>query len=759
KGRDMKPALKATAFATLLAFSTSSLAETWIPLSLATDSQLRITQGSALDFSGLFTDTDMTKQIRINKDGDLAERAGRVQRYLCAPMIFSSAHGFFPEAAEAEELAVQLKRHGYNLVRFHFLDAALMGAPDSTATDFGFSPTQIQKFRYLLHQLKANSIRWMIDAATSRYGAYGELGQTRFPSESNSLYDSHNLKLDVHYNAENAAHWRGLVDRMLDQPLLDGGHLLTDNGTVALTLLNELGMNYNLGKLETYPLELQARFLAEEGLSLPPLDMDKPTYGDDLTAQFQAERMQYFLTRTEIATASWMKDYLSTAQNVDGRIRPAYTGLTTAYNNGKSAQSYAARFKQSLVSAHAYYDHPEDNEETHTLEMTSSYAEALPYIGYFGLARNLNKPFIVDEHHHPYWSPYRRESGLAFPAYAAFQGWHGICRFANPVYLQYEADSDVNRRKSLQQFNVGLDPVARAGETLSALLFRRGDVKKATHRAPTMLRDDFLHNPWSGKTPAPFGFNRLALVTGLGSVKETYLPDSLRDVEPFELNERSLNGALVESEQNTLWENTLADLKQKQAQRGWPINSSDATNGRYVTDSGEIVLDAPAKTLRVRTGRTEATVFPNEAPMPLEVGNLRIDGADGGAMVAASSLQNGKALLDSTRILLTVATDARSSNAVFTTLSDGRVELTERGNMPVEIRAIRAQIRLKHNGSASGFKLYALSLGGERIAKLPLSTTVLPEGGFQFNIELDTASIRDASGNARVTTYFEIAKK
>src|SRR5687768_8389087 len=158
RGRTMNStrlfALAATTAA--LSFSTTSFAETWVPLSLATDWQLRITQGSALDFSAMFTQTDMSKTIRINPQGDLTETGGRVQRYLCAPMMFTSPHGYFPDYAQATDLAVQLKRHGYNLVRFHYLDAAMMGASDSTAVDFGFSPTQVDKFKYLLTQLKLN---------------------------------------------------------------------------------------------------------------------------------------------------------------------------------------------------------------------------------------------------------------------------------------------------------------------------------------------------------------------------------------------------------------------------------------------------------------------------------------------------------------------------------------------------------------------------------------------------------------------------
>src|SRR5690606_27082786 len=48
--------------------------------------------------------------------------------------------------------------------------------------------------------------------------------------------------------------------------------------------------------------------------------------------------------------------------------------------------------------------------------------------------------------------------------------------------------SDFNEQY-IRPYRTALDPVARAGETLSALLFRRGDVAKALHQVVAQIQD------------------------------------------------------------------------------------------------------------------------------------------------------------------------------------------------------------------------------------------------------------------------------
>ena len=133
----------------------------------------------------------------------------------------------------------------------------------------------------------------------------------------------------------------------------------------------------------------------------------------------------------------------------------------------------------------------------------------VPYISYFSISREFGKPFIVDEYDQPYWNQYRREASVLVSAYAAFQGWDGICRFSNPAITEVGEDQP-RRQQAMSPFATGVDPVSRAGEKLAALLFRRGDVSSSEEKVAFRLTDDFLHTNGAQKRHFPSNLAKLA---------------------------------------------------------------------------------------------------------------------------------------------------------------------------------------------------------------------------------------------------------
>src|SRR5688572_16119919 len=100
--------------------------ENWKTLS---DRELSVAAGSALDFSALVEAGPAGKHswATVLPDGHIGfERRRTPQRFLCASLVFSELNGGFPDKAGSERLVRQLTRTGYNLVRFHFVDAHLM---------------------------------------------------------------------------------------------------------------------------------------------------------------------------------------------------------------------------------------------------------------------------------------------------------------------------------------------------------------------------------------------------------------------------------------------------------------------------------------------------------------------------------------------------------------------------------------------------------------------------------------------------------
>jgi len=686
--------------------------ETWQALP---DTDLRIRPGSALDFTGLFGSPDAIEtRVGVDAAGHLALEGGRGERirFLCAPLVFHGPHGGLPDHATADALARQLRMRGYNLARFHFVDAALMQGREH---DFDYDPEQVDRFHYLLAALKREGVRWMIDAATSWNGAYGGVEPHRFARV-------HNLHVDVHFDPGAQAHWRRMVDTILavENPYT-GRDILEDPALTVVTLLNEGGLGFQSRR--GYPPALRNAFQAWLREHHPEADAERIPGRWESSAQ--AARMQRFLTEVEKRTAGWMTRYMREA---------GYRGLVTAYNNGKTLQAAAARAALELVSIHGYYDLPSDFARPGSRQRaTSAVADALPYVGYFATSRYLGRPFIVDEYDHPYWSPWRREAGLAVPAYAALQGWDGICRFNDPVVLRYDREGPP-RTRAIYPFGIGMDPVAHAGETLAALLYRRGDVAASPHRVAVDTGAALAFGARGGVDRLPADLRRLSLLAGAGVRWDPGdgAADVAFDAEPGAMQALGADSPLARG----TWSERLRALRRRGI-----LEANNATDAGdlYESDTGQVRLSPQRRELRVRTPRTEAALF--DGGLPLSLGRLTIESADAPALVALSSL-DGRELARSRRMLLIVATDAVNSGARF---ADGRRTLQRLGRLPVRLRSAELTLRIARTGE-HGFALYPLGLNGARQSPLPVSAT-----SDALRVHIDTRE-------GRTTPFFELTR-
>lgn len=704
----------------LLFLSDFAVAEDdWLTLR---DTDLRIVPGSALDFSGIFPLDPITTPIGVNKRGQLAEAggAGKRVRFLGAVLLFTKPHGLFPDHATSDALAVQLRRGGYNLVRLHYVDAALM---EGAMGDFDFDPVQVDRFHYLLAALKKQGIRWMIDAATSWNGAYGDVGSNRFAK-------AHDLRLTVHYDPESQEHWKLLVQRVLNvKNQYTNTVILRDPALMAVTLFNESGLGF--GTRKGVPPELLDRF-RKWSAGNPPVANGMDSASVPNKAQEKAS-LQLFFTEIELGTLKWMTAYLRSLE---------YAGLVTNYNNGKSLQAVAARAATQLVAVHSYHDHPTDFIRAGSrIEGTSSLGESLPYVQYFGASRFLGKPFIVDEYDQPYWSPWRREAGIAVPAYAALQDWDVIARFANPVHLAYRSDDATPRNRAIYPFAIGMDPIARAGETLAALMFRRGDVSPSVNGVATLVGSALAHGSSGSKSGMPGEVGRQVFVSRTGLVWEGQPAEekTVLSMEPGigggKLGDRikSLTGKV-----DRQWEEKVRLLRQAGVLK--PANQTVPTGERYQSDTGEIVLDVAQRRMSIVCRQTEAAVFA-ELSGPIALGQMTVVSADGPALVAITALDD-KELALSKRMLLIVATDCINSNSRF---SLDRRGLENLGGLPVLMRRERISIRLKR-AEHTNVALYALALNGQRREQIPQQTS-----GNELLINIDTNALKKGP-----TTYFEL---
>jgi len=171
-------------------------------------------------------------------------------------------------------------------------------------------------------------------------------------------------------------------------------------------------------------------------------------------------------------------------------------------------------------------------------------------------------------------------------------------------------------------------------------------------------------------------------------------------------------------------------------------NRTDHAKGVYESSTGEIYLDSPKHFMSVNTPRFQGICGEAGATAKLKDFEVKKLGSRGGLSLV--SLENGKSLADSGRMVLVFATNLLNSGMVFE--DDTYRTCLKKGELPLllETGVFRAAL---NNRNAEKLKLYALGLDGKRIAELPL---VKSPGRIEF--EVDTAKIPNGPA-----IYFELA--
>lgn len=738
------------------------------------DVSLTIASGSLLDFSQFSAPaTPIQQRVIVNPQGhlSLANAPDKPVRFLLGSLGFGVSLGSLPDHALMDTYIQQYKMHGYNMVRLDFLETMLM---HERQDDFDYNPEQLDRFYYLVAALKKNGIYLILNGLSNDNGGYGNV-QSRWIGQKNLL-------AGVHFDADKQAHWKKLMATMygsvnpytgmttLKDPTI-AGIVLANENNLAFTQRNGVSAQLKpaFAAWLTAKYGQQSALKAAWGQALKPheslaqrnIEFAAP---EAWTSKRMADTQQFFYA-TEQNTAQWMTAYLRSL---------GYQGLVTAYNLWQAPAAHASRGKLPWVDMHHYFAHPETtrNNEMQVRQDSMLHTDAA-YIRELSVAKHLGKPFSVTEHGQVFWNPYRRESSLALPAYAAFQSWDAIGQHSGAVDLSYAPT--VGRKPIIHPFAVGTDPIARVTETLAALLYLRGDVAAAQHTLGIQLNqnDAFINSAHLGSTPTDI--SKLSLVTGVGldwqgqALKRApaiqydgqvawaqpglklnqlgswvTLPLSnnvgvkldmlIKHYAQKVADQASKLGLIAQAR----WAARLQDLRLA----GWlsPANLSNADSQVYQSDTGELVLDAKHKRMTVITPNTEAVVF--DAAQSITLKQLSIVSAEEGALVAVSAMDK-QALATSQRILLILATDARNSGMRFK--DDNEAVLTDLGAAPVLLRANSVVVRLTHQQPRQ-LKLFSSNLRGERMDAIPLKYT---DNSIEFTLD-----IRRLSHGA--TTYFEI---
>ncbi|KQO77567.1 hypothetical protein [Rhizobium sp. Leaf262] len=664
-------------------------AQEWL---VVREQSLEVQPGSPLDFSGILPNLpiDETKRIGLTRSGNLSRASSRdtPERFLCASLAWSPASGGFPDHDTAERYALQLKMHGYNIARFHYVDAALMAGRSG---DFDFDPEVLDRVHYLMAALKRHGIYWIVDGLSSSRGALGGF-EDRWDVKGD-------LKLGVQIDDTDFAHWKKFQDVFLAKVNpYTGIAPIRDPALVGIVPFNENGLEFDSMMQEgvrgiVFSPRLKPLFNAwlfkkygtDAELSRHWGGWFKEGNLDDRTVALPPDRNERSERMRDLQ--SFFIDVEQDAtRRMTGTLRDlGFRGLVLPYNNWPTIQTGISRSIQDAVAMNTYQDWVESYAPGSRIQANSSIEDGLLYLRTIAAARWFGRPFLVTEYDHLFWSPYRYEAGLAAPAFAALQNWDVLCRHAHgPIVLTY--GEDFPHKKQMLPYAIALDPVARAGETLAALVFRRGDALASTLQVPFLV---------DGRNGLPNGVNdmepemltRLAL---LGSIGLQSSSETNAVVVPPARGGQSAADIVA-----ALKAQGLLDFHQP----------SDLDQGDVVSQTAQLHLNAPAKNLALRTPMTQAVAFDHIAA-PTDLGAVSVQSADGRGLFAISSLDDVP-LAHSRKQLMIMVSDARNTDMRFRDAQERVIE--DFGRLPVLLKRMNTVLRFEREGA---FRISPVGLDG-----------------------------------------------
>lgn len=709
--------------ALLTALRRALVAACWIPAAWAAGGEgwvtlpngsLEIAAGSALDFGELPLPrfTDGAPRVRAERAGFVRSDLGaQPLRFFCATLALEVNKGGYPSREEADRLALQLRRAGYNAVRVHMVEAQLMVG---RRADFDFDPDQLDRLDYLLAALRKQGMYLLVDMLGSWNGAYGDVRGHRWTR------GQHDVVLGSLLPGAEQAHWLELVKRLWARTnRYSGTSVLKDPAVLAVMLVNEGDTDYLLRNEQSALLNKPFRTwqATQQGRSAAAASGDATTSPSIRASTPDAASFQQFTVGLQASQVTWMREQLKAL---------GFQGPVTAYNTGLSYHASRARWGLDFVDMHQYADHPMDGMVEpgariaggRLLDGKSRYLDRLAW------SRQWAQPFTVTEYGQPFWNRWRWEVAPFTAAYARLQGWSLIAHFGDTFNLRRPGSG--RWRQMLVPFDVGTDPTLRAGETVAALLFGRGDV------APSAVGVDLKLDPQAAAAMPGDRFvswytAQLQYVMGVGlswqgqpAPAGAYLPLTVDD------DDQRTQGLLQRAKSKGL---LPADH---------PVGG---VQGPFVSSTRQLVLDPSQQRMTVVTPASVGVMGGVGQAASGSGVSVQILAGEGAVFLSALDQPD---LAKAERMLLVVATEARNSGMRFRDAAETVLE--QIGTFPVRLRDAEVQVRVPAARAGKAWALYALDESGQR--RQQLAVQALAGGGSE-------ATIRLGAVEGGVSPYFE----
>jgi hypothetical protein len=405
------------------------------------------------------------------------------------------------------------------------------------------------------------------------------------------------------------------------------------------------------------------------------------------------------------------------------------TGANAAYTNwdcGRALIYAFLRNDMNAIAIHGYHNHPSNMiAPKSTQSQKSSVQTDCPalYFTNIAMARYLDRPLLVTEYRHCFWSKHRFEDGLLVGAYSAFQDYDCLTPHGSPV------------TKFVRKFitpRIYNDPVSRASEVVARYLFKRGDLKAAEKK---MLISIDMKKAFSEGASfqkgafIPKALQPLFLIAGAGmGLKNAPLPEGIEKAKaemtwelPLKMprNPEGLLPSLIEQMKT----NGVIEKD----------NASDPANGYYETANKAIVMDSKKGTLKIKTPMLEGISFTDPAEYTVDKFTVKKATLPGAATVIAV---DDKKLEESSRLLFVTPTNALNHDMEFYGKDFSFLKKFPRDTGYPVIKTGKLELELKTNLTGN-VAAWALAFNGERKERVPVE---IKNG--KLCIKIDMASLK-----------------
>ena len=693
------------------------MGERWIPLEPYRD----ILPGSALDMSAVCgMDAPAGRHGKVVVRGghfEFEDMPGVPQRFIGAQISDTATSNI--RQAEADRLADQIARRGYNAVRLHHQDKVLVLSSDPGGTNL--NTYAMGRFDYLVGACVSRGLYITTDLYASRTAV--QWAAVGFPERSGTV-SSDDFKYLVMVNDAVKRNFKDFARNfLLHRNPYTGRSLAEEPALIGLSVVNESQKSLFATPsrlVAEHPVwgEKWSEWIARKKQSSGVWADVSETPPSSVTGSgATGYAFAAFLAETERAFAREMRTFI--------RDELGCAAPLTALNGASDSRACfeVARGEYDYVDWHAYVDHPTFLGERWKLPATLKNKNTLRFGGRGVLERAwmrlADRPVTATEWQFAAPGEYRAAGGLLMGAFAAAQAYDGIWRFS---WAESVGAATNAYQKAVGFFESTGDPISLESERAAVCLYRRGDLAENTREYLNQINPLLLNKPQE------------ALVKSMNSSEGTQWAAWYAKIGSVLSTNAFVNGEISAG----LWPGPSTNNKAVVMRH---LGLANVNGDLPPAADGQVVVRMNSGYFAVNTENTSGG-FAEDGT--IDGGALTATISGGPAAIWASTL-DGKGFAASKRILVVHLTDVVNSGIRFA--DEERTTLLGWGSLPHLMRDGRADVSLRVG--EGGFRVHSLSRDGSRRDAVPFS---LHDGRLRFTADI-------SANPAAATCLYEIERR